>query len=73
MLAKAQVALAVAILCYMPVRSQNLATLAFGVHLVSEGGAGRLVFSSLELPANEVKNKTPMAFDIPPRIREDAV
>ena len=32
-LAKAQVALAVAILCYIPIRSRNLATLAFDVHL----------------------------------------
>ena len=65
-LAKAQVALAVAILCYMPVRSQNLATLAFDVHLFLKEGLGAV--SSLELPANEVKNKMPMAFDIPPRL-----
>jgi integrase len=65
-LAKAQVALAVAILCYMPVRSQNLATLAFDVHLFLKEGPGAV--SSLELPANEVKNKMPMAFDIPPRL-----
>jgi integrase len=65
-LAKAQVALAVAILCYMPVRSQNLATLAFDVHLFLKEGPGAV--SSLELPASEVKNKMPMAFDIPPRL-----
>ena len=65
-LAKAQVALAVAILCYMPVRSQNLATLAFDVHLFLKEGLGAV--SSLELPANEVKNKMPMAFDIPPQL-----
>jgi integrase len=65
-LAKAQVALAVAILCSMPVRSQNLATLAFDVHLFLKEGLGAV--SSLELPANEVKNKMPMAFDIPPRL-----
>jgi hypothetical protein len=51
-LAKAQVALAVAILCYMPVRSQNLATLAFDEHLFLKEGPGAV--SSLELPANEV-------------------
>jgi integrase len=65
-LAKAQVALAVAILCYLPVRSQNLATLAFDVHLFLKEGPGAV--SSLELPASEVKNKMPMAFDIPPRL-----
>ena len=65
-LAKAQVALAVAILCYIPIRSQNLATLAFGVHLFLNEGPDAV--SSLELPAGEVKNKMPMAFDIPPRL-----
>ena len=63
-LVKAQVALAVAILCYMPVRSQNLATLAFDVHLFLKEGRGAI--SSFELSASEVKNKMPMAFDIPP-------
>ena len=65
-LAKAQVALAVAILCYIPIRSQNLATLAFDVHLFLKKGPDAV--SSLELPAGEVKNKMPMAFDIPPRL-----
>jgi integrase len=66
MLAKAQTALAVAILCYMPIRSQNLAKLAFDVHLFLK--EGRDAVSSLELPASEVKNKMPMAFDIPPQL-----
>jgi integrase len=65
-LAKAEVALAVAILCYMPVRSQNLAALAFDEHLFLKDAPGAV--SSLELPASEVKNKMPMAFDIPPRL-----
>jgi integrase len=65
-LAKAQTALAIAILCYMPVRLQNLSTLAFGVHLFLKEGSKAV--SSLELPANEVKNKMPLAFDIPPRL-----
>ncbi len=65
-LAKAQVALAVGILCYMPIRSQNLATLAFDTHLFMKEGPGAV--SSLELPAREVKNKMPIAFDIPPRL-----
>ena len=50
----------------MPIRSQNLATLAFDVHLFLKEGPGAV--SSLELPASEVKNKMPMAFDIPPRL-----
>jgi len=65
-LAKAQVALAVGILCYMPIRPQNLAALAFDVHLFLKEGPDAV--SSLELPASEVKNKMPLAFDIPPRL-----
>ena len=65
-LAKAQAALAVAILCYMPVRAQNLATLTFGVHLFLN--EGRRSISTLELPAGEVKNRTELAFDIPPHV-----
>jgi integrase len=65
-LAKAQVALAVGILCNMPIRSQNLATLTFDLHIFLKEGPSAV--SSLELPANEVKNKMPMAFDIPPRL-----
>jgi len=63
-LVKAQAALAVAILSYMPMRLQNLATLAFDVHLfMSESSRAT---SSLELPASEVKNRSESAFDIPP-------
>jgi integrase len=65
-LAKAQVALAIGILQYMPIRSQNLATLTFDLHVFLKDGLGAI--SSLELPANEVKNKMPMAFDIPLRL-----
>lgn len=65
-LAKAQVALAVAILCYMPIRSQNLAALAFDVHLFLKDAPDAV--SSLELPASEVKNKITIAFDIPPQL-----
>ena len=65
-LAKAQVALAVGILCYMPIRSQNLAALAFDAHLFLKDAPGAV--SSLELPASEVKNKIPIAFDIPPQL-----
>jgi integrase len=65
-LAEAQVALAVGILCYMPMRPQNLAALAFDVHLFLKERPDAV--SSLELPASEVKNKIPLAFDIPPRL-----
>ena len=62
-LAKAQAALAIAILCYMPLRLQNLAALAFDTHLFMREGARAI--STLELPAHEVKNGTEHAFDIP--------
>ena len=62
-LVKAQAAIAVAILCYMPIRLQNLAALAFDEHLFLKEGPGAI--SSLELSAAEVKNRTELAFDIP--------
>jgi integrase len=65
-LVKAQAALAVGILCYAPLRLQNLATLTFDVHLFIHEAAGAI--SSLELPANEVKNRREAAFDIPPHL-----
>jgi integrase len=62
-LAKAQAALGIAMLPYMPLRPENLTELAFDVHLfMSEGGAAT---STLEMPAGEVKNDTELAFDIP--------
>jgi len=63
-LARMQVAIAVAILCYMPLRMQNLAALEFDKHLFMREGARAI--STLELPAGEVKNGTEQAFDIPP-------
>ena len=63
-LAKAQAALAIAILRYMPLRPQNLAALAFDTHLFMREGARAI--STLELPAHEVKNGMELAFDIPP-------
>lgn len=65
-LAKAQTALAIAILTYMPVRIQNLARLAFDTHLFVRAGAGAI--STLELSSAEVKNQRELAFDIPPEI-----
>lgn len=64
-LAKAQVAIAIAILTYMPLRLQNLADLAFDAHLFMKAGAG---ISTLELSKGEVKNKTELVFDIPGRV-----
>jgi integrase len=65
-LAKAQAALAIAILTYMPVRLQNLSSLTFDTHLFIRAGAGAI--STLELSNGEVKNKTELAFDIPPQV-----
>jgi integrase len=65
-LAKAQVAIAIAILTYMPLRLQNLTDLAFDTHVFIKAGAGAI--STLELSNGEVKNKTELAFDIPIRV-----
>jgi integrase len=66
-LAKAQAALGIAILPYMPVRPENLTELAFGINLFVRKETGAI--SSLELSAGEVKNKeTEVAFDIPPQV-----
>jgi integrase len=66
-LAKAQVALGIAILSYMPMRPENLTELAFGTNLFIREERGAI--SSLELSAAEVKNQeTEVAFDIPPQI-----
>jgi integrase len=65
-LAKAQAALALKILCYIPLRLHNLVPLTFDVHLFVRAEANAI--SSLEVTAPEVKNKTDMAFDIPHRI-----
>ena len=65
-LAKAQAALAVAILSYAPLRPQNLTALEFGTHLFLHEGAGAK--STLELPGHEVKNGMEVAYDIPPHV-----
>ena len=62
----AQAALALEILIYLPIRIQNLVRLAFDEHLFLHEGPGAI--STLEIPANEVKNKRPIEFDIPPHI-----
>ena len=62
-LAKAQAALAVAILSYVPLRLQNLTSLTFDTHLFLREGAHAI--STLEMSAHEVKNRNELAFDIP--------
>lgn len=65
-LARAQAALALAILTYMPLRLQNLTTLSFDVHLhlLPSPRAS----STLVVPGEETKNGQPIAYDIPPHI-----
>jgi len=65
-LAKAQAALGIAILSYIPLRPQNLTALAFGTHLFMQEHAGAI--STLELSAAEMKNRQELAFDIPPDV-----
>jgi integrase len=65
-LVKAQAALAVSILCYMPLRLQNLAALTFDQHVFLREAPGAI--SSLELSAGEVKNRRELAFDVPPEV-----
>jgi integrase len=65
-LSKAQTALAIAILSYMPLRLQNLTALAFGTHLFMQEGPGAI--STLELSAAEMKNRLELGFDIPPGV-----
>lgn len=63
-LARAQAALAIAILTYMPLRSDNLHKLEFDRHIFLRGSARAT--SSLEIAAEEVKNgETGIAYDIP--------
>jgi integrase len=65
-LAKAQAALAIAILCYMPLRLQNLVGLAFDKQVFLRESPRAI--STLELPAAEVKNRTELSYDIPPEV-----
>jgi integrase len=65
-LARAQAAIAIACLTYMPLRLVNLTALTFDVHLFLHDGARAV--STLEIPAAEVKNERAIAFDIPPHI-----
>ena len=65
-LALAQATLAQEILTYMPLRIRNLAGLTFDEHLFLRDGPGAV--SGLEISPSEVKNKQPIAFDLPPHI-----
>jgi integrase len=65
-LAKAQAALAIAILTYMPIRLDNLLMLKFDTHLFIRTGPGTK--STLELSNGEVKNDIDLAFEIPPQV-----
>jgi len=56
----------VAILSYMPLRLQNLTALAFGIHLFMREEARAI--STMSLSAGEVKNRSELAFDIPPHV-----
>jgi integrase len=65
-LAKAQAALGIKILTYMPVRSENLSDLEFDKHLFVRAEPGAT--STLELDSDEVKNDNDVGFDIPVRL-----
>ena len=65
-LAKAQAALAMKILTYMPVRPENLSDLEFDEHLFVRAEPGAT--STLELDSEEVKNDNDIGFDIPARL-----
>lgn len=65
-LAKAQAALAIGLLTYMPVRPENLCELEFDKHLFVRSERGAI--STLELDSPEVKNEREIGFDIPPHL-----
>jgi integrase len=68
-LVKAQAALAIGILSYMPgLRLRNLAALTFDVHLFLHESRGAI--STLELGASEVKNRVEIGYDIPAHLAE---
>jgi integrase len=70
-LAKAQAALAIGILTYIPIRVQNLSSLTFDTHLFVRSG-DRAV-STLELSDTETKNRMPLAYDIPPQLAKKLI
>jgi integrase len=66
LLAKAQAALGIGLLTYLPVRSENLWELEFDTHIFLRSGPGAI--STLELDAEGVKNESAIGFDIPPHL-----
>ncbi len=65
-LAKAQTALGIGLLTYLPVRPENLCELEFDKHLFVRSERGAI--STLELDSPEVKNEREIGFDIPPHL-----
>ena len=65
-LAKAQTALGIGLLTYMPVRPENLSELEFDKHLFMRSELGAK--STLEFDSSEVKNDSEIGFDIPPHL-----
>ena len=62
-LAKAQAALALGLLTFISIRSENLWKLEFDKHIFLRSGPGAI--STLELNPEEVKNESVIGFDIP--------
>jgi integrase len=62
-LAKAQAALALGLLTFISIRSENLWELEFDKHIFLRSGPGAI--STLELNPEEVKNESVIGFDIP--------
>src|SRR5919107_3395910 len=65
-LAKAQAALAIAILTYAPLRIANLSALAFDRTLFVPARADQE--SLIEIPAAQMKNREPFTIALPPKI-----
>jgi integrase len=65
-LAKAQAALAIAILTYAPLRIANLSALAFGKTLFLPSRDSQE--THIEIPASEMKNREPFAITLPPKL-----
>jgi integrase len=70
-LAKAQAALAIGILTYIPIRVGNLSSLTFDTHLFVRPGDSAV--STLELSDTEVKNRIPLAYDIPQHLAKKLI
>jgi integrase len=67
-LAKAQAALAIGLLSYIPLRIANLVSLSFETHLNLQTTRGAV--STLEIGSEETKNGAPLAFDIPAHLAQ---